>query len=121
MQLIQIRQDKRARVSLPAWHSSRLKRVVAGTGAAEASSPSAAVAEAQWLQVLWRDLMFHDVAKPDWHSGQAPFTIVLSKDCELADSASSLSVVDAKSVFDTLSRNSSVPGPTGAQQLSLLS
>ena len=54
----EIRQNRRARVSLLSWRSSRLKRVVASAGAAEALSLSAAVAEAQWLQVLWRNLIF---------------------------------------------------------------
>eukprot|EP00959_Pyramimonas_sp_CCMP1952_P065964 1377201-Pyramimonas_sp.AAC.1 len=43
-----IRQNCRARVSLLAWRSTRLKRVVASTGAAETLSLSAALAEAQW-------------------------------------------------------------------------
>eukprot|EP00959_Pyramimonas_sp_CCMP1952_P420388 8805564-Pyramimonas_sp.AAC.1 len=55
---------------------------------------------------MWRDLLFNDVCKPDWHLSQAPFSVVLSRDCTLSEGVSSLSVVDAKSMFDTLSRNS---------------
>ena len=80
--------------------------MVASTGAAETLSLSSAVAEAQWLQVMWRDMIFNDVSKPNWHCGQSPFSVVLSKDCTLSEGVSSVSVVDAKSIFDTLSRNS---------------
>lgn len=101
-----IRQNVRAKVSLLAWRSTRLKRVVASTSAAETLSLSAALAEAQWLSIMWRDLLFKDVQRPDWHLSQAPFSVVLSKDCTLHEGVSTLSVVDAKSIFDTLSKNS---------------
>eukprot|EP00959_Pyramimonas_sp_CCMP1952_P131752 2754521-Pyramimonas_sp.AAC.1 len=55
---------------------------------------------------MWRDVVFGDVSRPDWTASQGPFSVVLSRDCEIGDSASSLSVVDANSVFDALSRNS---------------
>ncbi|CAK0829794.1 unnamed protein product, partial [Prorocentrum cordatum] len=61
---------------------------------------------AQWLQIMWRDAVFGDVSRPDWSASQGPFSVVLSRDCEIGDSASSMSVVDAKSAFDTLSKNS---------------
>ncbi|CAK0845103.1 unnamed protein product [Prorocentrum cordatum] len=100
-----IRNNLRARVPLLSWRSQRIERAVASTGAAETLSLSSAVAEAQWLQAAWRDLMFHDVQVPDWASSQSPFSVVLSKDCVLAQDVSTVSVVDAKSIFDTLSRN----------------
>ena len=37
------------------------------------------MAEAQWLQILWRDLVFGDVQKPDWFQSQAPFTVVRAR------------------------------------------
>ncbi len=64
-----IRSSQRAKTSLLSWRSQRLKRVVASTVTAETLSSSGAIAEAQWLQVLWRDLMFGDVARPDTHHG----------------------------------------------------
>ena len=74
---------------------------MSSTSAAETLSLSAALAEAQWLQVMWRDLVFADVARPDWHLGSVPFSVILSSQCTLAEDVSSLSVVDAKCVFDT--------------------
>ena len=51
-------------------------------------------------------MIFNDVSKPDLHCGQSPFSVVLSKDCTLSEGVSSVSVVDAQSIFDTLSKNS---------------
>ena len=102
-----LKHNRRAKVSALAWRSTRLKRAVASTVAAETLALSAAVAEAQWLQVLYRSLIFQDVVAPEWHLEAGPFSCVLSRDCELAQSMPTLSVVDAKSVFDTLSKNTS--------------
>ncbi|CAK0887845.1 unnamed protein product, partial [Prorocentrum cordatum] len=60
---------------------------------------------AQWLSILWRDLVFGDVSRPDWHLSQFPFSVVLSRDCTLSEGVETLSVVDAKSIFDTLSNS----------------
>ena len=90
------------------WRSQRIKRAVASTVAAETLALSAATAEAQWLPVLWRDAVFGDVENPGWHSSASPFTIVLARDCKLSEAASGLAIVDAKWVFDALSRNSAV-------------
>ncbi|CAK0871511.1 unnamed protein product, partial [Prorocentrum cordatum] len=100
-----IRNNARARVSLLSWRSQRLKRVVASTVAAETLFLSSAVAEAQWLQVLWRDSVHGDAPRPDWHQVAAPSSVILSRECSLGEKAEALSVVDAKSAFDTLSRN----------------
>ena len=102
-----IRQNKRARVSILSWRSTRLKRAVSSTVAAETLSLSAALAEAQWLQVLFRDAVFQDVSVPNWQVTSGPFTAVLSSGCHLAEASDTVSVVDAKSVFDTLSKNTS--------------
>ncbi|CAK0824464.1 unnamed protein product, partial [Prorocentrum cordatum] len=67
---------------------------------------SMSFATAQWLSILWRDLVFGDVSRPDWHLSQFPFSVVLSRDCTLSEGVETLSVVDAKSIFDTLSKNS---------------
>ncbi|CAK0897325.1 unnamed protein product, partial [Prorocentrum cordatum] len=76
------------------------------TVAAETLALSGATAEAQWLQVLWRDSVFGDVPRPEWFRAKAPFSVMLSSQCQLSEAAQGLAVVDAKSVFDTLSRNS---------------
>eukprot|EP00959_Pyramimonas_sp_CCMP1952_P143552 3005104-Pyramimonas_sp.AAC.1 len=48
------------------------------TRAAETLSLPGALAEAQWLQAFWGDLIFAHVCCPDWHLGSAPFSVVLS-------------------------------------------
>ena len=97
-----IRRNKRARASLLSWRSTRLKRVVSSTSATETLGLSAALAEAQWLRITWRDLLFNDIGRPDWHLEQAPFFVASSSHCSLAEDVSSfLSVVDAKCVLET--------------------
>ena len=100
-----VRGTSRVRASLLSWRSQRLKRAISSTIAAETLSLSSALAEATWLQMLVRDLLYEDVIHPEWASRLAPFTSVMSSSCELSRVTSSVSVVDAKSVFDTLQRN----------------
>eukprot|EP00959_Pyramimonas_sp_CCMP1952_P351961 7374103-Pyramimonas_sp.AAC.1 len=71
-----IRSNQRARVSVLAWRSQRLKRVISSTVAAETLALSGAIAEAQWLQLLWRDAVFGDVSCPNWNLGASPFSVV---------------------------------------------
>ncbi|CAK0848367.1 unnamed protein product, partial [Prorocentrum cordatum] len=100
-----IRANQRARVSVLSWRSQRLKRVISSTVAAETLSLSGAIAEAQWLHVLWRDTVFGDVNRPSWNTSASPFSVVMSAGCSLHEQAAALCIVDAKSVFDTLSKN----------------
>ena len=100
-----IRSNQKARVSVLAWRSTRFKRAISSTIAAETLSLSGALAEAQWMQILFRDCVFGDVRGPDWHLTTGPYSVVLSRDCELSQACESLAVVDAKSVFDMLFKN----------------
>jgi len=102
----EIRLNRRARVSMWAWRSQRLKRAVASTIAAETLALSGALAEATWMQMLFRDAVYGDVLVPEWASRLMPFTAVLRDDCKLGEVSTELSVVDAKSVYDVLSKNS---------------
>ena len=49
-----------------AWRSSRLRRVVASTLAGETLALTQGVAELEWVQALFRDIVFSDVVAPDW-------------------------------------------------------
>eukprot|EP00959_Pyramimonas_sp_CCMP1952_P461440 9481582-Pyramimonas_sp.AAC.1 len=60
-----IRENRRAMAGVLSWRSQRIKRAVASAVAAETLALSAATAEAQWVQVLWRDSVFGDVPRPD--------------------------------------------------------
>ena len=90
--------------------------------AAETLALSGATAEAQWLQVPWRDTVFSDVPRPEWYRAQSHFSVVLSSQCQLSEAAQGLAVVDAKSVFDALSKNSagSRAGRRNAVELAVL-
>ena len=100
-----IRGKRRARASLLSWRSTRLTRVVSSTIAAETLLLSSALAEASWLQMILRDALWKDVLVPDWMDRLSPFTCAMASDSELSITSGSLSVVDAKSVFDVLSKN----------------
>eukprot|EP00959_Pyramimonas_sp_CCMP1952_P171432 3582025-Pyramimonas_sp.AAC.1 len=63
------RSRKRAsRVSILGWRPCQLKRKVPCTLAGEALSLSAAVAEVEYMQVLFRDVVLHDDDVPDCRS-----------------------------------------------------
>ena len=94
-----------ARVSPLSWRSTRVKRVVASTLAGETLALSASLAEMEWLQVLYRDIMFHDVNSLSWGDTLGPVVSILRDSSALTARQSSTSVVDAKSVFDVLTRN----------------
>ena len=96
--------DEKAKVSVLAWHSAKLKRRVASTLAGETLALSAALAEAEWIQVLLRDIVYGDVEVPDWRRSLAPLSAILRRECSLGGRLLQLHVVDAKSCYDALQR-----------------
>jgi len=94
-----------ARVSPISWRSTRVKRVVASTLAGETLALSASLAEMEWLQILYRDVVFSDVDPSSWEKSLGPFGALLREGCTLNSRQDSASIVDAKSVFDSLSKN----------------
>ena len=90
------------KASLLSWRSSRLRRVVASTLAGETLSLTQGVAELEWMQTLFRDVVFNDVVAKGWDQRVHPYTIALTSQCDIAGRQGSLAVIDAKSVFDTL-------------------
>ena len=91
-----------AKVSVLAWRSSRLRRVVASTLAGETLALTQGVAELEWVQALFRDIVFNDVVAPNWDLRVQRYAVVLPRDSELAGNQDAVAVVDAKSVFDSL-------------------
>ena len=96
--------DERAKVSVLAWRSAKLKRRVASTLAGETLALSAALAEAEWIQVPLRDIVYGDVEVPDWRRSLAPLSAILRRECSLGGRLPQLHVVDAKSCYDALQR-----------------
>eukprot|EP00959_Pyramimonas_sp_CCMP1952_P100727 2107137-Pyramimonas_sp.AAC.1 len=76
-------ENKAVKASILGWRSSKLRRKVPSTLAGETQALSAAVAEVEFLQILYRDVMFHDVDTPDCYRASGPFTTVLRRDCSL--------------------------------------
>ena len=97
----------RTRVSMLAWKSSKLRRRVSSTLAGESLALSAAVAEVQWFQLLWRDALYGDVTDRSSLSRHAPFLTVLSRNCSAPKNERQLHVVDAKSCYDALIKGGS--------------
>ena len=94
-----------AKASLISWRSTRVKRVVASTLAGETLALSASLAEIEWLQVLFRDVVYSDVDHANWAASTGPFGAILKTGSSLNARQDAAAVVDAKSVFDTLTRN----------------
>ncbi|CAK0863383.1 unnamed protein product, partial [Prorocentrum cordatum] len=66
-----------------------------------------AVTMGQWLWLVFRDALYGDVRGPEWwNSGTScPFAVALVDECAIAEASEGVAVVDAKSLFDTLSKN----------------
>ena len=87
-----------SRVSPMAWRSSRLRRVVSSTLAGETLALCQGVAEMEWLQAIWQDVVFNRAVRDGWEDQVLDFSVILRE----AGPLGSVAVVDAKSVFDTL-------------------
>lgn len=97
-------------VDLPAvplsWRSSRCRRVVISTLAGETQAAVSATTEVEWLQTVLRVVMVGDIQTLDWQSKLSPFMHVQSCQCTLAERLGHQHVVDAKSLYDALSKES---------------
>ena len=72
-----------ARVTPTAWRSSRIRRAVPSTLGGEVLALSGAVAEAEWLQMLFMDVTKGGLLTEHWRDSVGPFTAVLRQDCKL--------------------------------------
>ena len=99
--------SKRIRISVLSWRSSKLKRRVSSTLAGEALSFSQALGEVEWLQVMFRDVIYNDVSRKDWRDTLCPFISLLREDCELNQGRQpQCGITDAKSLYDSLLKKS---------------
>eukprot|EP00435_Cladocopium_sp_Y103_P074255 s37_g47.t1 len=107
----------KAKVSILTWRSAKLKRRVSSTLASEALAFSQALGELEWLQVMFRDVVYGDVCRSDWTSTLLPFVGILKNDGELHkrlcpdDRLDQCGITDAKSLFDSLKKEN----PTSRQ------
>eukprot|EP00913_Durusdinium_trenchii_P018774 g17642.t1 len=99
------------RASPITWRSSRLKRKVFSTFGGETQAMLQGVNEVDWLQVMYRDAVHHDVQLASWRNCLSPHMLVMRGQCKLGGRQQQCSVTDAKSLFDCLLREN----PSGKQ------
>ena len=90
------------RASPMAWRSSKLKRKVFSTFGGETQAMLQGINEADWLQIMYRDAVVHDVQLKDWRNSLSPHMVVMRGGCELKARQAQCSVTDAKSLFDCI-------------------
>ena len=95
----------RGKFSPMSWKSNRIKKAIYSTLAGETSSLSSSLGEAQWLSVLIKAARDPDFRASDWAEEVGPFCTVLRDNSDLSFKADQIQVVDAKSVFDVLNKN----------------
>ena len=93
------------------WRSSKLKRKVFSTFGGETQAMLQGINEVDWLQIMYRDAVFHDVQLAGWRNSLSPHMLVLRGECEMGGRQQQCSVTDAKSLFDCLLREN----PSGRQ------
>ena len=71
----------KVKVPTLSWRSSKLKCRVSSPLAGEALSFSQALSEVEYMQIIFRDIVFGDVNRADWQSSLLPFLSVLRQDC----------------------------------------
>ena len=84
------------------WRSARCKRAVNSTLAGETIAMSAALADAEWAQIMIQDVLDESVTVRDKTGGNLPFQVVLRSNCTLSKRLPHDHSIDAKSVFDAL-------------------
>ena len=95
----------KAKVSVLSWRSSQLKRRVGSTLGGEALAFFTGFERTGiWLQILFRDVTCGDVSTSDWTQSLCPYVAVLRENCNLRERVSQCCITDAKSLFDSLSK-----------------
>eukprot|EP00913_Durusdinium_trenchii_P024573 g23067.t1 len=101
-----LREGLSAKANLLWWRSGRLQRVVNSTLAAETQSLGKGLADLMWIMVLFRDLQEENLQLRHWEKNLNDEGILaLAASGSDEKLKSSLAIVDAKSLFDLLSRD----------------
>jgi len=104
----ELRAGTLARVTPLSWRSARCLRVVNSTLAGEAQAASTGLAEAEWVQVLIRNMVSGKLPSGDWTRTTGHFTTVIRDASELAgllERVPHQHVTDAKSLYDALCKD----------------
>ena len=97
-----VRQGVHSKASTLMWRSARCKRAVNSTLAGETIAMSAALADAEWAQIMIQDVLDQTVIVRNTTGGTLPFQVVLRSNCTLSKRLPHDHSIDAKSVFDAL-------------------
>eukprot|EP00913_Durusdinium_trenchii_P007048 g6630.t1 len=94
-----------APTNILAWRSAKLQRVVNSTMAAETQSLSKGLAELTWTMLLMKELSDGTLNIRDWreHLKTEELMVISSEETE-SELRESLAVIDAKSLYDHLTR-----------------
>ena len=103
--------NKAVRATPVTWRSSKLKRKVFSTFGGETQAMLQGVNEVDWLQIMYRDAVFHDVELKEWRNSLSPHMVVMRSNIHQPHRQSQCSVTDAKSLYDCLLRGN----PRGKQ------
>ena len=103
--------DRRVRASPISWRSGKLRRKVLSTFGGETQAMLQGVAETDWLQIMFRDAIHHDVALKDWRASLCPHLVVARESITAPNKAAQCLVTDAKSLFDCILKEN----PSGRQ------
>ena len=96
--------------SLISWRSGRIQKVVNSTLAAETQSLSKGLGELCWVVSLYNELMDSSFRLPEWEQRlQGNRVITMASEDASDNLKSSLCIVDAKALFDHLSRETAGP------------
>ena len=87
-----------------AWRSSKLKRKVFSTFGGETQAMLQGVNEVEWLQIMYRDAIFHDIKLDQWRNSLSPHLLIMKESADMPARQPQISVTDAKSLFDCLLR-----------------
>ena len=103
--------NKAVRATPITWRSSKLKRKVFSTFGGETQAMLQGVNEVDWLQIMYRDAVFHDVELKEWRNSLSPHMVVMRGNIDQLHRQPQCSVTDAKSLYDCLLRGN----PSGKQ------
>ena len=102
-----LKKGQKVKTNLLWWRSAKLQRVVNSTLAAETQSLSKGIGDLLWMKVLIRELSEEKFNIKEWPAQLASERVLaLAKDTSSQELQECLAIVDAKSLFDHLSKES---------------
>ena len=99
-----LKKGLKVKTNLLWWRSAKLQRVVNSTLAAETQSLSKGMGDLLWMKVLFKELLEEKFNMYDWPTTLAKEDVVALATSENGELQQCLAIVDAKSVFDYLSK-----------------